>query len=93
VEVRHTYRDDGCLIVRDNDDPGRYYVLVTGNPPTLTIHGWIPGDRARAVGEVRNPHGYRSSWFVRQHLLTPAKAANDSGTDSPDRASTDPGAR
>lgn len=69
VEIRTTVRDDGCLIIRDNDATDRWYVLVTGEPPTMTVQGWIRGAAARRPEFERNPHGHRPSWFVPQDQL------------------------
>lgn len=69
VEVRTTRRSDGCLIIRDNDPPDRWYVLVTGEPPNMDIRGLIRGDRARQPQWMANPNGYRPAWFVPQEAL------------------------
>lgn len=74
VEVRSTRRGDGCLILRDNDAPERWYVLVTGEPPTLTIRGYIRGADARTPRFQRNPHGHRPAYFVPQAALRPVAA-------------------
>lgn len=68
-EVRATRRDDGCLIVRDNDPPDRLYVLVTGEPPRMTVRGYLPGSEARIDAYARNPNDYRPAWFVPQSAL------------------------
>lgn len=74
VEVRCTRRPDGALIVRENDAPERWYVLVTGEPPTFTVRGYIRGAAARRPEYIRDPHGHRPSWFVPQSALTPMPA-------------------
>jgi hypothetical protein len=71
IEVRSTDRDDGSLIIRDNDNPQRWYVLVTGSPPKMTVRGFIKGGKARRDEWVRDPHGYRKAWFVPQNALSP----------------------
>lgn len=76
VEIRTTQRDDGSLILRDNDDPTRWYVLVTGQPPTLTVRGYIKGTNGRRPEYERNPNGHRLAWFVPQTALTPFTIAN-----------------
>ena len=68
-EVRSTARSDGCLIIRQNDPPERRYVLVTGEPPTMVIRGWLRGDEARRTEFARNPGGHRDAWFVPQSAL------------------------
>jgi len=74
IEVRATRRHDGRLIVRDNDPVDRWYVLVTGEPPRLTVRGCIRGHDARRNEWQRNPHGHRVAWFVPQHALRPPPA-------------------
>lgn len=71
IEVRSTARDNGSLIVRDNDDNDRWYVLVTGEPPCMTVRGRIRGDQAKHPRWVRDPHGHRRAWFVPQSALEP----------------------
>jgi hypothetical protein len=43
------------LIVHDEDDEDARYVLVTGEPPTFTIHGWTTvreaKEKGRRIGE------------------------------------------
>ena len=73
VEVRCTDLADGCLIVRANDAPERWYVLVTGKPPTFTVRGYIRGADARRPEYMRDPHGHRPAWFVPQSHLTPLR--------------------
>ncbi len=70
-EVRASDREDGCLIVRDNDDENRWYVGVFGEPPNMMIAGCILGSDAKRAEWVRDPHGHRPAWFVPQHSLQP----------------------
>lgn len=73
-EVRSTRREDGRLIVRTNDPDERRYILVTGTPPEMTVHGWITGIDAKQKRFFRNPRGYRIAWFVPQSELRPLDA-------------------
>lgn len=68
-EVRATRRIDGSLILRDNDDPNRYYVLVVGEAPTMYLAGYILGASGRREEYLRNPHHHRVAWFVPQSDL------------------------
>jgi hypothetical protein len=78
IEVRATERLDGSLIVRDNDDDHRYYVLVVGTPPTLNVVGYLSGADAKKDRFARDPHGHRPAWFVPQSELKPIrKVSND----------------
>lgn len=69
LEVRATSREDGCLIVRDNDPDDRPYVLVVGEAPNLRIAGYCWGADAKRDEFLRNPHGHRLAWFVPQSSL------------------------
>lgn len=40
LQVRHTWHDEGSLIVRTRDRDGRY-VLVTGHDGEFDLHGWM----------------------------------------------------
>jgi hypothetical protein len=71
VEARTTSRQDGCLIVRDNDPDDRYYVLVIGEAPAFHIAGWIKGGDAKRDEWLRDPGLKRSAWFVPQDKLKP----------------------
>lgn len=73
VEIRATAKDNGSLIHRDNDDPARWYILVTGEPPNMIVRGRIKGYDARRDEWVRNPHGHRQAWFVPQSALEPLR--------------------
>lgn len=70
-EVRATERQDGSLIIRDNDDEFRWYVLVVGEPPVMRIAGYIRGFEAKRDEWLRDPHGHRPAWFVPQSALKP----------------------
>ena len=73
-EVRATRRDDGCLIVRENDPEDRVYILVTGTAPEVVIRGWVWGREAKQPQFLKNPSGYRPAWFVPQGNLRKLKA-------------------
>lgn len=71
VEVRATAGTSNRLIVRANDPDDRMYVLVVGEPPTMTVVGWIYGHEAKRDEWRDNPHGHRPAWFVPQSALRP----------------------
>lgn len=73
-EIRATRREDGRLIVRDNDPDDRAYVLVTGTAPDLEIRGWMWGREAKQPQFLSNPNGHRQAWFVPQGNLRKLKA-------------------
>jgi hypothetical protein len=52
------------LIIRPDDSDDEVFVLVTGEPPELIIHGWIVGRDAKQ-SQWRNEHGGRPmAYFV-----------------------------
>lgn len=69
IEVRGTAEPDNSLIVRDNDADDRWYILVIGKPPTMTVMGCIQGAEAKQDRWLRNPNGHRRAWFVPQSAL------------------------
>ena len=72
VEVRSTQREDGRLIVRENDANDRLFVLVVGNPPDQRIVGAIFGINAKkAVYIHRGTNGRADCWMVPQDKLLP----------------------
>jgi hypothetical protein len=71
AEVRATRRENGCLIVRDNDADDRQFVLVVGDPPVVRIAGYLRGADAKRAEWLRDPHGHRPAWFVPQGALRP----------------------
>lgn len=71
VEARTTSRQDGCLIVRDNDPDDRYYFLVIGEPLTFRVAGWMKGSEAKRDEWIRDPGVRRKAWFVPQDKLKP----------------------
>lgn len=73
IEVRSTRLNNGSLIVRNNDADDRWFVLVTGEPPLMTIRGRILGIDAKKKEYLRDPHGHRKAWFVPQDVLQSPK--------------------
>lgn len=71
IDVRCTDRADGRLILRERDHPYRWFILVTGRPPTLVLRGWIRGEDAMVPEWLGNPHGWGSAWLVPQVALIP----------------------
>jgi hypothetical protein len=74
IDVRCTTHDGGALIVRDNDQPYRWMMLVTGQAPVLSLRGYVRGSDAMTPQYWCNPHGYRGAWFVPQADLLPISA-------------------
>lgn len=69
IEVRATKKRDNCLIIRDNDPDHRYYFLVVGEPPKMTVIGYLMGAKAKQDKWIRDPGKRRRAWFVPQEAL------------------------
>lgn len=77
VQIRTRSDHNYDLLIRDNDDPEHFYVLVTGMLPSYRIVGWIKGADAKANPEWRKDWGGRGeAWFVPQSALKPFKVSN-----------------
>jgi hypothetical protein len=54
--VQYSSHPGGALIVYDEGDEDARHVLVTGEPPNFTIHGWTTvreaKNKGKRVGEV-----------------------------------------
>lgn len=72
-EIRATDLATGCLIVRDNDPSDRKYLLAIVDGDVVTFAGGLPGVEAKQDRFLRDPHGYRQSWFVPQSELRPVE--------------------
>jgi hypothetical protein len=68
IEVRSTPHLNGSLILRDNDDPGRRYVLVVVDPMRgFAVRGWIYGYEATKDEWHKKGEG-RAAWWYRGPL-------------------------
>jgi len=65
IEVRSTKHAGGALILRDNDDPSRRYVLVICDPMIgYEIKGWIWGWEGKKTEWYKDGQG-RPAWWYR----------------------------
>jgi len=73
IQIRTRSQHWHDLIIRDDDDPDHVFILVTGQPPHMRVHGWYrPADGLRP--DWRKPHGGRpEAWFVPQSALSRCK--------------------
>lgn len=71
VEVRTRPRHDYDLIIRDDDDEERVYVLVTGRGPEFRLRGWVKGLESRDLRWRKDHGGREDAWFVPQDALHP----------------------
>jgi len=68
IEVRSTPHLNGSLILRDNDDPARRYVLVICDPMQgFEVKGWAWGHEAKTDEWARTDEG-RPHWRYRGPL-------------------------
>jgi hypothetical protein len=68
IEVRSTEHLNGSLIIRDNDDPARRYVLVVVDPMRgFAVRGWIYGYEATKDEWLKKGEG-RPAWWYRGPL-------------------------
>lgn len=74
IEVRSTSHPDGHLIVRDNDSPGRRYVLAVVDGKGIRLAGWMTGENARRPEWRRaSKRSDRPAWWVPQEELKDVK--------------------
>ena len=73
VQIRHTTRNSGKLIVRPDDSDEEIFVLVTGEIPEFTIRGYMRGCEAKQDQFIDNPGGGKPCWMVPQKDLRPVK--------------------
>lgn len=71
-EVRATALRNGKLIVRDNDDDFRVFVLaLVGLDGRVVLRGWMHGWECKRDEWSSDPHGHRPAWWVPQESLRP----------------------
>jgi len=73
IQIRHTIRNGGKLIVRPDDSDDEIFVLVTGEIPEFTIRGYMRGSEAKQDQFISNPGGGKPCWMVPQDNLRPVK--------------------
>ena len=69
VEVRAVRKEDGKLVIRDNDPTDRRYILTYVSRCSVKLLGWLEGYLALEMGVRANPGGYKEAWFVSQDKL------------------------
>lgn len=71
-EVRTRSEHHYDLQIRDNDDPERVFILVTGQCPTFCVRGWLRAKEAHPHREWRQRYGGRAeAWFAPADALHP----------------------
>lgn len=76
VEVRSTDRDDGCLVIRDNDVLERRFILAILNDSDVVLAGWIYGTEGAKSEYLGNPNNNTSAWFIPINKLRPMETFN-----------------
>jgi hypothetical protein len=67
LQVRHSTYDNGNLIVRDPDNSDHYFVLVTGHIPNFSVHGYLPGWKAKEYVYWGTKNDRDCAWWVPQN--------------------------
>ena len=73
IQIRHTTRNSGKLIVRPDDSDEEIFVLVSGEIPEFTIRGYMRGCEAKQDQFIDNPGGGKPCWMVPQDDLRPVR--------------------
>lgn len=73
VQVKTRSRHDWDLIVRPDDDDGAFFILVTGSPTDLRVHGWMRGGEAKRDIWLKPYGGRPPAYFVPQAVLRPLR--------------------
>lgn len=76
IEIRTRSKDYYELIIREDDEPSKVYVLVTGIAPHYQVRGWIRGADARRDEWLQTHGGRPPAWFVPHEALTPIRKRN-----------------
>jgi hypothetical protein len=88
IEVRATEHLNGSLIVRDNDDPARRYVLVVVDPMRgFAVRGWIYGYEATKDEWHMKSEG-RPHWRYKGPLRSFSTLTLERPKDAPTNAET-----
>lgn len=69
LQVRTRSKHEYDLIVRADDRDEDVFVLVTGQAPKYSIHGWISGREAKMPEFAKNYGGRPSAFFVPKDRL------------------------
>ena len=75
IQVRHTTRADGRLILHREDDSAQDFWLVRGQMPTFEVVGWISGGDGKQERFWTDPGTGRPAYFIPTDALrSPAEA-------------------
>lgn len=68
-EIRTRAEHSYDLIIRDDDQDDRVFVLVTGKAPNYVVRGWIKAGDAKREEWRKNYGGHQPAYFVPQSEL------------------------
>lgn len=71
IQVRHTQRSGGCLIVHGTERDQDIFVLVTGDMGRYKLRGWLEGAACKQQRYLFTPPSGRTAYFVPQDQLAP----------------------
>lgn len=71
IEVRHRVDNAHDLIIRNSDDKDKFYVLTTGLPDAVIVHGYIRGKNGMNKTFIRTHGGKPAAYFVPKEFLSP----------------------
>lgn len=84
VDVKHSYRLSGNLLIGLNAKPGWFYALMLGTPPRFQFAGMISDAWARECGEVREFRtGGKAILVDQKHLAIPEIFQKGAGCEYP----------
>lgn len=75
VQVRHTTRNDGRLIVHKEDSDEQFFWLVRGQLPVFDVAGFLLGAHAKQDDWWCDPGTGRPAFFVPASALIPPEEA------------------
>lgn len=71
VDVRASSRDNGDLILHEDDPDDRFFWLVTGLDGNCRVRGFIRARDGKKIEYWKDPVGNRAAYFVPQSVLSP----------------------
>jgi hypothetical protein len=78
IQVRHTHRANGRLILHPEDRDDHVFYLARGTAPAFEIVGFISGERGKSQEFWADPGTGRPAYFIPdEHLIPPTKGITD----------------
>lgn len=70
-QIRYTQMDPPALIIRPGDNDDEKFICVTGDAPTLQVHGWILAKEGKNKKWSKAPNGRPPAYFIPLDQLHP----------------------